>query len=122
MNYRKMSEADARLIGQWRYPGEYAIYDEPRFSEIPACQREHFISFFEQDQLIGFVNLLEEETEVFFGIGVHPQACSRGVGTAINREAIAIAKQRWPHKPLYLEVLTIGNRMHYSIKTTGMVK
>ncbi len=60
-----MSEADARLIEQWRYPGEYAIYDEPRFSEIPACQREHFISFFEQDQLIGFVNLLEEETEVF---------------------------------------------------------
>lgn len=106
MNYRKMSEADARLIEQWRYPGEYAIYDEPRFSEIPASQREHFISFFEQDQLIGFVNLLEEETEVFFGIGVHPQACSRGVGTAITREAIAIAKQRWPHKPLYLEVRT----------------
>ena len=65
MNYRKMSEADARLIEQWRYPGEYAIYDEPRFSEIPACQREHFISFFEQDQLIGFVNLLEEETAGF---------------------------------------------------------
>jgi len=48
MNYRKMSEADARLIEQWRYPGEYAIYDEPQFSEIPACQREHFISFFER--------------------------------------------------------------------------
>lgn len=121
MNYRKMSEADARLIEQWRYPGEYAIYDEPRFSEIPACQREHFISFFEQDQLIGFVNLLEEETAVFFGIGVHPQACSRGVGTAITREAIAIAKQRWPHKPLYLEVRTWNQRAVACYERAGFV-
>ena len=89
--------------------------------DVYKRQREHFISFFEQDQLIGFVNLLEEETEVFFGIGVHPQACSRGVGTAITREAITIAKQRWPHKPLYLEVRTWNQRAVACYERAGFV-
>ena len=110
MEYHTMTLAEAAAIAEWEYPEDYALYKAPDFSRLSPQQLTHYLSFCLQGQLIGFVNLLEESDAIFFGIGVHPQACSQGLGTAITREAIAIAKQRWPKKSLYLEVRTWNQR------------
>lgn len=110
MEHHTMTLAEAAAIAKWEYPGDYALYNEPDFSQLTPQQLSHYLSFCLLGELVGFVNLLEEPDAIFFGIGICPQACSQGLGTAITREAVAIAKQRWPKKPLYLEVRTWNKR------------
>ena len=69
-----------------------------------------FYSFYDGDRLIGFIDLCEEENEVFFGIGAAPDCCGRGYGQQMARTAGELARQLFPGKPLYLEVRTWNTR------------
>lgn len=59
---------------------------------------------------MGFINLCNEEKEVFFGIGVAPQYCSRGFGQEMTKIAAGISVKLFGNKPLYLEVRTWNQR------------
>ena len=56
------------------------------------------------------MNIKAEETEVFIGIGVKPELCSKGYGQLILHETYQISKELHPDKPLYLEVRTWNER------------
>lgn len=71
---------------------------------------KNFYSFVENGRLIGFVNILEEEKEVFIGIGVDPNCCGHGYGQKILELAAEISRKNTPGKPLYLEVRTWNRR------------
>ncbi len=60
--------------------------------------------------MVGFINLYEEETEVFFGIGVNPDFCNKGYGQQMVKTACRISEQLFQGKPLYLEVRTWNTR------------
>ena len=75
-----------------------------------ANPENHLISFYDGGTLVGFVNLSEEDTEVFFGIGAAPECCGRGYGQQMTKTACALSKKRYPGKPLYLEVRTWNTR------------
>lgn len=118
LTYRHLTESDKRLICAWTYEGEYAIYNLPSYEEMAYKQsgfmnrarEKNYLAFLEGDVLVGFVNILEEETEVFIGIGVNPDLCGRHYGRAILMKAYEISKTRHPGKPLYLEVRTWNKR------------
>ena len=61
-------------------------------------------------QLVGFFNLIDEETEVFFGIGVAPDCCNKGYGREICEEALELSRESYPGKTIYLEVRTWNSR------------
>lgn len=46
-----------------------------------ANPKNHFYSFYEGADLIGFINLYEEPAEVFFGIGAAPEHAARDTGS-----------------------------------------
>lgn len=118
MEVRPLTEEDQRAICEWRYPGEYAVYNLPSWEEMQRRQMgfanpdqvQHYHGFREAGTLMGFVNLLEEETEVFIGIGVEPSRCGQHYGRQILRQAVRMAGQLYPGKPLYLEVRTWNQR------------
>ena len=110
--YRHLSENDKRDICAWKYDGEYDIYDLPPYHEMqekqigfmnPKAER-NFYGFWDGDLLVGFVNILEEATEVFIGIGVNPTYCGQHYGRQMLCDAYNISKNLYPGKPLYLEV------------------
>ena len=70
----------------------------------------HFYSFYAGEELVGFINLYEEETEVFFGIGVAPAHCGKGYGRQMTEIACTLSRRLFPGKPLYLEVRTWNTR------------
>lgn len=115
------------MICGWNYPGEYAIYNLPPYEEMKKKgfafgnpdRDQNFYSFEEDGELIGFVNILEEENEVFLGIGVHPAYCGRGYGQKIVSAATQISKEKYPGKPLYLEVRTWNERAVRCYKKAG---
>ena len=125
--YRYLTESDKRQICAWKYEGEYAIYDLPPYEEMRACRigfmnekaEKNFLGFWDRDVLVGFVNILEEPSEVFIGIGVHPRLCSRHYGRRILVQACEISRNRCPGKPLYLEVRTWNVRAIRCYESAG---
>lgn len=113
-----LTEAEKHEICSWKYPDEYEIYNLPSYEIMQAKQvgflnparEQNYRVFYDGDVLIGFVNILEEEKEVFIGIGVNPSHCGKRYGQHILKEAYAISKSLYPSKPLYLEVRTWNKR------------
>lgn len=116
LTYHEATEEEKAVISGWQYDGEYAIYNMPSYDEQKRQDRafanpvNRLTSFYDGETLVGFVNLSEEETEVFFGIGVAPDCCGKGYGQQMTRTACALSKARYPGKPLYLEVRTWNAR------------
>ena len=110
------TEEEKYRINAWNYTGDYAIYNNPPYEEQKkrgfgfANPQNNFYSFYDGTSLVGFVNLSEEENEVFFGIGVNPDCCNHGYGQQMTRIACELSQTLFPGKPLYLEVRTWNTR------------
>ena len=112
--YRHLTEKEKQAICEWKYEGEFDIYNLPTYEEMrekeigfmnPKTEHNYY-GYFENGNLVGFVNILEEATEVFIGIGVNPALCGKHYGQQILLSAYQISKVKYPEKPLYLEVRT----------------
>ena len=116
LTYHKTTEDEKYAITAWNYTADYAIYNSTPYEEQKQAQRgfanpeNNFYSFCDGETLVGFVNLSEEPTEVFFGIGVRPDCCGRGYGQQMTRIARELSRSLFPGKPLYLEVRTWNTR------------
>lgn len=104
-------EAKCEICG-WQYSGEYALYNLPSYEKMKSKKigfmnpktESNYYGFWDEDVLVGFVNILEEKTEVFIGIGVKPDLCGKHYGQQMLKIAYDISKRLYPNKPLYLEV------------------
>jgi [ribosomal protein S18]-alanine N-acetyltransferase len=115
----KLTEVQAKEISSWIYDGEYAIYNLPTWDKMieegySLCddkKRERYIGYIdEQKELIGFVNLLDEGDTVFFGIGINPNYCGKGIGKMITKKALIESKKWFHNKSVVLEVRTWNKR------------
>ena len=125
LNNHILTDAEKREICSWKYSGEYEIYNLPSYEIMQAkligflnpAREQNYRAFYDGDCLVGFVNIKEEETEVFVGIGVKPELCSRGYGQRILQETYSLSKELYPDKSLYLEVRTWNERaLHCYLK------
>ncbi|GAA0105038.1 GNAT family N-acetyltransferase [Paraclostridium sordellii] len=115
----KFTEELAKEVTTWKYEGDYEIYNLPSWDEvlkkqISLCReekRKNFIGYVnEQNNLVGFVNLVDEEDSVFWGIGVKPKYCGVGIGKQIIKMALDECKKRYKNKPIILEVRSWNKR------------
>ncbi|MEI3304437.1 MAG: GNAT family N-acetyltransferase [Lachnospiraceae bacterium] len=83
--------------------------------------RTIFTLFYDETKLVGFINLYEEKTEIFFGIGVNPDCCSEGYGQQMTKTACEISKVLFGTKTLYLEVRTWNKRAVSCYQKAGFV-
>jgi ribosomal protein S18 acetylase RimI-like enzyme len=124
----KLSEEQAKEISNWKYTGEYSIYILPswdkmvkeNYSLTDTVRRERYIGYINDDgELVGFVNLLDEGDSVFFGIGIKPNYCDKGIGKIITKMALIESQTRFPNKPVVLEVRTWNKRAVNCYKSQG---
>ena len=124
----KFSEEQVKEISNWKYTGEYSIYNLPswdkmiqeNYSLTDNVKRERYIGYINEDgELVGFVNLLDEGDTVFFGIGIKPNYCSKGIGKVITKMALIESQNRFPNKPVILEVRTWNKRAVNCYKSQG---
>ncbi len=89
----KTTEDEKRIICEWKYDGEYAIYNSIPYEKQVETQRgfanpkNNYYSFCDGATLVGYINLIEKDSEVIFGIGVNPAYCNQGFGKKICRQA-----------------------------------
>lgn len=124
----KLSEVQAKEISNWKYTGEYSIYNLPSWNKMIQenysltnnVKRERYIGYINEDgELVGFVNLLDEGSIVFFGIGIKPNFCGKGIGKIITKMALIESQKRFPNKPVILEVRTWNKRAVNCYKSQG---
>ncbi len=116
--YKNLSENAKREICEWKYGGEYDLYNLPSYEEMKVRRigfmnprnEKNYYGFWDENTLVGFVNISEEEKEVFIGIGVNPNLCGKHYGRRMLLTAYEISKKLYPDKPLYLEVRTWNKR------------
>lgn len=126
---RHLTEADKREICSWHYEGEYAAYDLPPYEQMLESRMGflnpeeecNFRVFLDGETIVGFVNILEEDQEVFIGIGVAPNLCGRGYGCEMLLDTYCISKELYPEKPLYLEVRSWNKRAVRCYQKAGFV-
>lgn len=127
LDIRYLSEQEKMEICSWKYDKEYEIYNLPSYEEMkekglgfmnPKSEK-HYRGYIDDEVLVGFTNILEEEHEVFIGIGVNPKLCNKGYGQLILNESYKLSKQLYPNKPLYLEVRTWNKRAINCYKKAG---
>ena len=127
LKYRNLTECDKQQICGWVYTGEYKLYNLPSYDVMkvrqqgfmnPKHEKNHF-AFLDGDVLVGYVNILEKDTEIFIGIGVNPVLCGRHYGRRMLEEAYHISKRLYPEKALYLEVRTWNARAIMCYKNAG---
>lgn len=128
LKLEKLTKEQAIQISKWKYEGEYRIYNLPDWDTMvkegyAMCdniKRGSFISYVnEEDKLVGFTNLLDEESNVFFGIGVNPEYCNKGIGKSIIKLALDVCRIKYPNKPIILEVRTWNMRAVNCYKSQG---
>lgn len=113
------TEEHAIEITNWKYEGEYSIYNLPSWNEIKKNnlslakedKRKNFISFIDDNkELIGFINLLDKGSSIFFGIGIKPDYCGMGIGKEIISLGLEECRNKYSTKPVVLEVRTWNKR------------
>lgn len=123
-----LTKKQAKEIANWKYDGEYEVYNLPTWDELvksgcSLCDDRRIESFKgyvdENGCLVGFTNLLDEGDEVFFGIGLNPSMCGKGIGKIITNMAIEESKMRFKGKDIKLEVRTWNDRAVNCYKSQG---
>lgn len=124
-----LTETEKKIICDWKYEGEYELYNMPSYEEMHKKQagfcnpknESKFKAYYDENVFVGFTNAHEEETEVFIGIGVSPDCCSKGYGQKMLRMLCEECKMKYPSKPLYLEVRTWNKRAVTCYEKAGFV-
>lgn len=117
---RNLTEKEAKLICTWRYDGEYFVYNYPDW-EIVVEQnwgitkaiirdKEFFAVVNEEDELIGHFRLKEHEDYIYLGVGLAPKLCGLGFGDAVMQLIKQESRERYPDKPIALEVRSFNRR------------
>lgn len=127
LTHHAMTEDEKYVIADWRYSGDYALYNTRPYEEDRkkgvGFAHPGFIgfSFYDRDALIGFTCLYEEDREIMIGIGVAPEYCGRGYGREMLETTCGLSETMFPGKPLYLEVRTWNARAVRCYEKAGFV-
>lgn len=124
----KLSETQVKDISNWKYSGEYSIYNLPawevmvrdKYSLSDELKRDRYIGYTnENKELVGYVSLLDKGNSVSFGIGIKPDYCDKGLGKIITKMTLIESSKRFPNKPVILEVRTWNERAVNCYKSQG---
>lgn len=127
LSNHQATEEEKTKICDWKYEGEYALYNTVSYEEMKnrkfgfGNSQMYVESFFDNNELVGFCNLFDDGDEVFFGIGVNPHLCGKGYGKEMIEKMYAISQEIFPGKPLYLEVRTWNKRAINCYKSVGFI-
>ena len=112
-----LTEDEKKQLCSWKYPDEYSIYNLEPYEELIEKKsgfanpdnQQNFYSFYDNDVLVGYINLIERQNKFSLGIAVKPDLCSKGYGQRMLKIAVSIAQSK-ADKPVGLQVRSWNKR------------
>ena len=123
----KHPKADEIAIS-WNYDGEYAFYvmaaDPEDYEEImcPNLRGNRYFSVFDNDALIGFFCVEQEESFIELGLGLRPDLTGHGKGSVFLEEILCYVKKRYLFESIHLDVASFNQRAIKVYERAGFVK
>ncbi|HTG47701.1 MAG TPA: GNAT family N-acetyltransferase [Actinomycetota bacterium] len=115
MQVRPLTEADARSIATWRYPGRYATYDVG----VVLDPADGFCAVQDEGRLVGYgcfgaearvPGVGEESGTLDIGYGMRPDLMGRGLGPAFAGAIVAFGVATFGPDRLRLLILEWNER------------
>ncbi len=125
---KPMSIDFVKEIVEWKYEGEYTVYNMPpleKISNYRILNPENFndyVCYIKNDELMAYISLNEKADGVYLGIGLKPEYCSKNMGRLFLEDSILIAQNRYKNKSLKLIVRTFNKRAIKAYKKVGFSK
>jgi [ribosomal protein S18]-alanine N-acetyltransferase len=95
-------------VATWRYEPPYDFYND---DGKPVRNPERFfVVRDEDDRLVGSLYYEERKEGVFYGLGMRPDLTGRGLGVEFVSRGLAFAHERFPGKPVILDVAEFNER------------
>ncbi|MGN7416503.1 GNAT family N-acetyltransferase [Paenibacillus sp. SAF-068] len=126
-----MQEEHAELICSWQYDPPYNIYSwlpweqmkalEVEFGDAQLRQEQYAIVLDQNDRISGFAQYFPLQGVTRIGLGMHPELCGQGQGTAFVTAIVQEAIRRNPTNEIDLEVLTWNTRAIQVYLKSGFV-
>ena len=101
---------------RWRYEPPYDFYDD---DGEPVLNPERFFAVRDEDRLVGFIYLEERDAGVFYGLGMRPDLTGRGLGLEFVRFGLDFAHERYPGRPVFLDVAEFNVRARKVYERAG---
>ena len=126
-----LSEAEAKNICDWKYEGEYSVYNFPTWDEIVARdwsianenkRRGAYFSVKLNGEFIGFFHIMNRTDHIELGVGMRPDMCGKHYGVAFMRAALQKTADEFPCLPIRLQVLPFNKRAIKCYENVGFVK
>jgi len=133
MNTKKIVKDKMRYeyvcqIADWKYDGDYSIYNIPSIEEMKRKdysilkeeKADNYLCYLIDKELIAYVNMKEMENKrIFIGIGLKPTYCGKGNGNYFLKDSIEEIKKRYLGYEMYLEVRSWNERAIKAYKKVG---
>jgi len=127
-----MTEQDGEKICEWRYPAPYELFQWPSWDTMVKHAREFGDSQIrleqylavrntDNEQLVGYVQLFPMDRTLRIGMGLRPDCCDKGWGTALTKIVIDEARRRQPDAEIDLEVENWNKRAIRVYEKSGFV-
>ena len=107
-----MNISVVKAICSWRYESPYDVYNYTTFEEAlqnksPLLQdenKDNYLCFWSGDTLAAYINIYQQNSNVFIGIALSPDHCGKGFGKTYLKKGIETAKSRHPDKEIWIQV------------------
>lgn len=115
----QMTEAEARSVCDWKYEGEYAVYNFPSWEEICRMgwtltdekkRQGAYYSVYEGAEMTGFFHIMPRVGRTELGVGMKPEHCGRHKGKLFVETAVQMVEKRYPGMPIVLLVKAVNTR------------
>lgn len=126
-----MNDELAKQISLWNYEGEYEIYNLPSYEEMkekkygivnPERANDYICYLHENKEAVAYASMKKmEDKRIFFGIGLKPDNCGKGMGIYFLKDSLDDIKSKYPESIIYLEVRSWNKRAINSYKKIGFI-
>lgn len=126
---QKLTEDMAKELFDWKYSGEYSVYNYPSWSI--ACKanfgitkedirnKEFLALVDEKNNLCGYMRMKEDIEFIAIGVGLKPSLCGQGLGNKLMSILLDECNNRYGNKKIRLEVRSFNKRAIKSYKKAG---
>ncbi|NSB13446.1 GNAT family N-acetyltransferase [Clostridium beijerinckii] len=127
----ELTELYAKEICNWKYDGEYSIYNYPSWTKVlddkwaitieEKRKKEFFAVIDEEYKLCGYIRLQEKNECILVGVGLKPYLCGQRLGDTLMEIVKQQCANLYPSKIVALEVRSFNERAIKCYKRAGFI-
>lgn len=127
MILKNMTKEDAQKICEWKYLGEYSVYNVGGWvsavsnnfgiTKSDVRKKQFRVVYNDNKEILGYFRFREENGKTILGLGLHPEKCGKGIGKEFIN--FILNTQELKNKIITLEVRSFNKRAIKCYQSVG---